>query len=213
MKKKIKIFVLFIIIVVVAICVYRHMQPKIKCYGEESPSIVVYDNDNMNADRLRALDCKFYKTIKGAYFEFDPKKVDESKDYGKSFVMSVPISVKRKNSDDYYEFFFDISYSNEAGECIYVSKYRDFVTNGYEFPVGEDKGRTCVNILGCTHSLDDESLANLMKTLKVSVKIKDSEGKEWEEDVPINMDKITVEHEELQAEADGPFFVVEEWVD
>ena len=213
MKKIIKLFVFLIIITGVAIGVYRHMQPKIKCYGEEAPSIVVYDNDSMNADRLRALDCKFYKTTKGAYFEFDPKKVDESKDYGKSFALTIPITVKRKSSDDYYELFYDISYTNEAGECIYITKDRYFATDDYTFSDGEDEGRTWVDVFGCTCSLDDESLANLMKTLKVSVKIRDSEGKEWEEDVPINMDKITVEHEELQAEADGPFFVVEEWVD
>lgn len=212
MKKIIKLFVFLIIITGVAIGVYRHMQPKIKCYGEEAPSIVVYDNDSMNADRLRALDCKFYKTTRGTvYFEFDPKKVDEGKDYGKSFALKIPITVKRKSSDDYYGLYYDISYTNEAGEYIYITQDRYFATDDYTFSDGEDEGRTCVDVFGCTCSLDDDTLADLMKTLKVSVKITDSDGKEYEEDVPLNMDKMTVEHEELTEEFESPFYVAEGW--
>ena len=211
MKRKSRIFVWFIIFAGVVACVYRHMQPRIECYQVEELKFEVYDNDIMDADRLRALDCKYYKTVDGTdFFEYDTVKLEEDRDYGKSFKMYLPIKFKRKNVGDNFSLFFSVSYSDEAGECICIIR-NPYTETGEALYDKKKEGNTGFYILGCTCGLDDETLVKLMNTLKVTVKIKDSDGKEWEEDVPLNMDKMTVEHEKLTEEVESPFFIDEEW--
>lgn len=209
-KKFIWIGIVFLAIVILIYGIFRLMQPDIKI-DTSKVSITIYDNDVMNSDRIQLLSGEYYTNV-DAYKELCITAADENEDYGTSFVVIIPCKITRKSKDNDYQIYFNITYSDEAEEYIYVKALTLF--DGFDKDVLYMNKKTIkrnVCLFGCTKDIDDDKLIELINSIRVTVTIKDNNGAEETRELDINTDNLEISHESLDTERDSPFYVDEDF--
>lgn len=193
-------------------CLYRYMKPDIKNYSTGECEIIVYDDDVMTAERLRSLNCDEYLyNYENNELVFNTDDVESDRDYGKSFVMSIPVGFTKKNAGDNFELHYKVNYSGEAEKYIYVIQ-DGYISTDSEFMIEEKDGKWSVEVCGCNCNMNDEELAEILKSVTLSVEIVDSKGKEYDEEISLDLESLSVVHKTLEEDGytwQSPFGIQE----